>query len=104
MDAGGFGSLAARFTDRPVVTYDPRGADLSISGKAFGRVEGVARLVTDRHGNPTSLVGIATTPARSGSARQNAVPSSQPRLERPLTCQRPLMPGVTTRRRRSFEL
>ncbi len=26
MDAVGFGSLASRFTDRPVVTYDPRGA------------------------------------------------------------------------------
>lgn len=26
MDATGFGSLASRFTDRPVVTYDPRGA------------------------------------------------------------------------------
>lgn len=26
MDASGFTSLAARFTDRPVVTYDPRGA------------------------------------------------------------------------------
>ena len=26
MDASGFGSLAARFTDRPVVTFDPRGA------------------------------------------------------------------------------
>lgn len=25
MDASGFGSLAGRFTDRPVVTYDPRG-------------------------------------------------------------------------------
>ncbi len=26
MDASGFGSLASHFTDRPVVTYDPRGA------------------------------------------------------------------------------
>lgn len=26
MDASGFGSLAAHFTDRPVVTYDPRGS------------------------------------------------------------------------------
>ena len=25
MDAGGFGTLAGYFTDRPVVTYDPRG-------------------------------------------------------------------------------
>ena len=26
MDATGFGTLAGHFTDRPVVTYDPRGA------------------------------------------------------------------------------
>ena len=26
MDASGFGTLASHFTDRPVVTYDPRGA------------------------------------------------------------------------------
>ncbi len=26
MDAGGFGTLRSHFTDRPVVTYDPRGA------------------------------------------------------------------------------
>jgi hypothetical protein len=53
--------------------YDPRGADLSISGKALGRVEGVARLVTDRHGNPTSLVGIATTTQRVTLRRRGDV-------------------------------
>ena len=29
MGAGGFGTLASHFTDRTVVTYDPRGADRS---------------------------------------------------------------------------
>jgi pimeloyl-ACP methyl ester carboxylesterase len=32
MDAVGFTSLAARFTDRPVVTYDPRGAGRNPTG------------------------------------------------------------------------
>jgi pimeloyl-ACP methyl ester carboxylesterase len=32
MDAVGFGSLAARFTDRPVVTYDPRGGGRNPTG------------------------------------------------------------------------
>src|ERR671933_821561 len=32
MDASGFGSLAARFTDRPVVTFDPRGAGRNPKG------------------------------------------------------------------------
>ena len=34
MDASGFGSLAARFTDRPVVTFDPRGAGRNPTGTA----------------------------------------------------------------------
>jgi pimeloyl-ACP methyl ester carboxylesterase len=32
MDASGFGSLASYFTDRPVVTYDPRGAGRNPTG------------------------------------------------------------------------
>jgi len=32
MDASGFGSLAAHFADRPVVTYDPRGAGRNPKG------------------------------------------------------------------------
>src|SRR4051794_14090666 len=32
MDASGFGSLAGQFTDRPVVTYDPRGAGRNPTG------------------------------------------------------------------------
>jgi pimeloyl-ACP methyl ester carboxylesterase len=32
MDASGFGSLASRFSDRPVVTYDPRGAGRNPKG------------------------------------------------------------------------
>ena len=32
MDAGGFGTLAGYFTDRPVVTYDPRGTGRNPTG------------------------------------------------------------------------
>jgi pimeloyl-ACP methyl ester carboxylesterase len=32
MDASGFGTLASHFTDRPVVTYDPRGAGRNPTG------------------------------------------------------------------------
>lgn len=39
MDAGGFGALAARFSDRSVVTYDPRGLGRSI--RKDGRVDSV---------------------------------------------------------------
>ena len=39
--------------------YDAQGANLLLSGKGIGRVEGVARLVTDRRGMPRDLVGIS---------------------------------------------
>jgi hypothetical protein len=41
------------------MVYDARGADLTLAGKGIGRVEGVARLVTDRRGVPSHLVGIS---------------------------------------------
>ena len=40
------------------MVYDSRGADLILAGKSIGRIEGVARLVTDRRGLPSHLVGI----------------------------------------------
>lgn len=39
MDASGLGQLAAQFTDRPVVTYDPRGAGRNPVGTADITVE-----------------------------------------------------------------
>ena len=39
--------------------YDGGGADLMLVGKTIGRIEGVARLVTDRKGEPRHLVGIS---------------------------------------------
>ncbi|MFB7891838.1 alpha/beta fold hydrolase [Microbacterium sp. NPDC056044] len=39
MDAGGLAQLAAQFTDRPVVTYDPRGAGRNPVGTADITVE-----------------------------------------------------------------
>lgn len=43
MDAGGFTTLAGHFTDRTVVTYDPRGADRS------KRTDGAAESHPDEH-------------------------------------------------------
>ena len=39
--------------------YDRAGANLSVGGKAIGRIEGVARLVTDREGKPMHLLGMS---------------------------------------------
>lgn len=42
--------------------YDPRGVDLVLAGKPVGRIEGgAARLVTDSHGRPASLLGVSET-------------------------------------------
>lgn len=38
--------------------YDRRGAELRLNGKSLGRIDGTARLVTDRAGKPQSLTGI----------------------------------------------
>jgi pimeloyl-ACP methyl ester carboxylesterase len=38
MDAAGFATLAARFTDRPVVTYDPRGTGRSTRTDGHGEI------------------------------------------------------------------
>jgi len=43
MGAAGFGTLASHFTDRTVVTYDPRGADRS------RRTDGAAETTPDEH-------------------------------------------------------
>jgi pimeloyl-ACP methyl ester carboxylesterase len=43
MGASGFGTLAGHFTDRTVVTYDPRGADRS------KRTDGAAETTPDEH-------------------------------------------------------
>ena len=47
------------------IIYDAKGADLRLNGRSFGRVNGIARLVTDRAGAPRSLTGIATQPQKA---------------------------------------
>ena len=39
--------------------YDMKGADLILSGKPIGRIEGVARLMTDLNGKPLQIVGVS---------------------------------------------
>ena len=54
-------------TDRggtAALTYDARGAVLTLSGKSLGRIDGVARLVTDKTGAATGLVGISEKPEK----------------------------------------
>ncbi|SEQ83625.1 alpha/beta fold hydrolase [Microlunatus flavus] len=61
MDAGGFGPLAARFTDRPVVTYDPRGTGRNPKGTTpvtpEQHAEDLHRVITALEAGPVDLMG-----------------------------------------------
>ncbi|MBL0887872.1 alpha/beta fold hydrolase [Myceligenerans indicum] len=62
MGAHGFGSLAARLTDRRVVTYDPRGVERSTrepdgSTLLADHVDDVLRVIDAVGGGPVDLVG-----------------------------------------------
>ncbi len=46
------------------MTYDGKGADLTLAGKSLGRIEGVARLVTGKTGAPQALLGISEKPEK----------------------------------------
>jgi pimeloyl-ACP methyl ester carboxylesterase len=50
MDAAGFATLAGHFTDRPVVTYDPRGTARSI------RTDGHGEITPDQHASDLQRV------------------------------------------------
>ncbi len=61
MDASGFGTLASHFTDRPVVTYDPRGAGRNPADTApispEEHAEDLHRVIQDLAAGPVDLFG-----------------------------------------------
>jgi pimeloyl-ACP methyl ester carboxylesterase len=63
MDASGFGSLAARFADRPVVTFDPRGAGRNPKGTTpvtpEQHADDLHRVVTALGVGPVDLMGTS---------------------------------------------
>lgn len=44
------------------MVYDAKGASLSLGGIPVGRIEGVARLITDKAGQPKAVLGIDAVP------------------------------------------
>ena len=85
MDASGFASLAARFTDRPVVTLDPRGAGRNPHGTTpitpEQHAEDLHRVVDALRVGPVDLMGtsggavnlLALLQAHPGDARRAVV-------------------------------
>ncbi len=61
MDASGFGTLASHFTDRPVVTYDPRGAGRNPTDTTpitpEQHAEDLHRLIEDLGAGPVDIFG-----------------------------------------------
>jgi pimeloyl-ACP methyl ester carboxylesterase len=90
MDASGFVTLASHFTDRTVVTYDPRGAGRSI------RKDGAAEIVPEEHADDLRQViealdvGAVDMFASSGGAvNALALVSRHPELVRTLVAHEP---------------
>jgi hypothetical protein len=42
--------------------YSGKGTDLSLGGRSLGRVEGIARIVTDETGQPLYALGVDSAP------------------------------------------
>jgi pimeloyl-ACP methyl ester carboxylesterase len=95
MGASGFPTLAAQFTDRTVVTYDPRGVERS------KRTDGTGELSPDDHaGDLAALIeklgaGPVDLFASSGGAVNSlALMAQRPELVRRLVAHEPPLAGV----------
>ena len=71
MGASGFVTLASHFTDRTVVTYDPRGADRS------RRTDGAAETTPDEHADDLHRLISRWTPGPWTSSPAAAAPSTR---------------------------
>ena len=90
MGAAGFGTLAGHFTDRTVVTYDPRGVDRS------RRTDGAARSTPEEHADDIHRIieavgGAPVDPLAStgGAGKALALVARHPRDVRTLAAPEP---------------
>ena len=91
MGASGFGTLAGHFTDRTVVTYDPRGAERS------KRTDGASRSTTEEHADDLHRLILALDSGRpvdifassGGAVNALALVASHPEQVRTLVAHEP---------------
>jgi pimeloyl-ACP methyl ester carboxylesterase len=90
MDATGFGTLAGHFTDRSVVTYDPRGAGRS------KRTDGAFRSTTEEHADDLYrlILALGAGPvdifaSSGGAVNALALVANHPELVRTLVAHEP---------------
>ncbi|NKY57733.1 alpha/beta fold hydrolase [Nocardia flavorosea] len=94
MDATGFGTLAEYFTDRPVVTYDPRGIGRSIrddgttSGTPEEHADDIRRIIEALATGPVDILGSSggavnalTLVARHGELVRTLVAHEPPTVQ-----------------------
>jgi pimeloyl-ACP methyl ester carboxylesterase len=90
MGAGGFGTLAGHFTDRTVVTYDPRGverskkADDATESTPDQHADDVHRLITKLGGGPVDLFASS-----GGAVNALALVAKHPEQVRTLVAHEP---------------
>ncbi|MDA5279397.1 alpha/beta hydrolase [Streptomyces sp. Isolate_45] len=105
MDAAGFVSLASHFTDRTVITYDPRGTGRSV------RTDGAAETVPEEHAEDLRRVieaagaGAVDVFASSGGAVNGlALVARHPELVRTLVAHEPPLAQVLPDREAALEV
>ncbi|MFE9043655.1 alpha/beta fold hydrolase [Streptomyces sp. NPDC007818] len=96
MDATGFTSLASRFTDRTVVTYDPRGvgrsetaADTPLEIRPEDHADDLARLIEDLAAGPVDVFASS-----GGAVNALALVARRPELVHTLVAHEPPVAGL----------
>jgi pimeloyl-ACP methyl ester carboxylesterase len=90
MDASGFGTLASHFTDRPVVTYDPRGVGRSLrtdeatESTPEQHADDIGRVIDALGAGPVDLFASS-----GGAVNALALVSARPGLVRTLVAHEP---------------
>ena len=95
MGAGGFGTLAGHFTDRTVVTYDPRGVDRSTKADPASpstpqeHAEDLHRLITELDAGPVDLFASS-----GGAVNALALVAKHPEQVRTLVAHEPPLASI----------
>ncbi len=95
MGAGGFGTLAGHFTDRTVVTYDPRGVERSVKDDPASmstpeqHADDVHRIITELDAGPVDLFASS-----GGAVNALALVAKHPEDVRTLVAHEPPLAGI----------
>src|SRR4051794_12506552 len=99
MGAAGFGTLARHFTDRTVVTYDPRGVDRSAKDDPASpstpqqHADDVHRIIAELDAGPVDLFGSS-----GGAVNALALVAAHPEQVRTLVAHEPPVASILTDR------